>query len=106
MVWPGYSVRARKQAMSDVKGDLRPAAVAKAVVKAQAASCCKIAIALSDWIEFIEVPRRGFHVALGHLGLTITDLMASIKRAISPEMNEIPPMNTPAITSFGLGQSL
>ena len=62
-----------------------------------------IAMALSDWTEFIEVSRRGFHVALGQLGLTITDLMASIKRAISPEMNDIPPMNTPAITSFGLG---
>ena len=39
-----------------------------------------------------------------HLGLTITDLMATIKRAISPDMNDIPPMNTPAITRFGLGQ--
>jgi hypothetical protein len=57
-----------------------------------------------DWTEFIEVSRRGFHVALGQFGLTITHLMATIKRAISPEMNDTPPMNTPAITSFGLGQ--
>jgi transposase len=30
--------------------------------------------------------------------------MATINRAISPEMNDIAPMNTPAITSPGLGQ--
>jgi hypothetical protein len=56
-----------------------------------------------DRTEFSELSRRGFHVPLGHLGVTITDLMATIKSATSPEMNDIPPMNTPAITSFGLG---
>lgn len=49
-------------------------------------------------------PFGAFHVALGQLGLTIPYLLATIKRAISPEMNDIPPMNIPAITSFGLGQ--
>jgi len=45
----------------------------------------------------------GFHVALGQLGLTTT-LMATIKRAISPAMNDIAPINTPAITNPGLEQ--